>query len=276
VLHAAITVSGGVSTALFENHSATCSYPIGLAVYKRLDSSIDTQELYNYVLAVIPPGSALTLTVANPPCAFQVDAFWGPVLFSLNGQRYGSRLLDDVSRTNSGYCTPRCVPPSPPPGPPAVLVGHVTWEGRPAQPDPANRLPITLTLQLGAGVTRFPNQLTDASGVFTVPVDALPAGVYTWRADGASWLVTEGTTTLTGAPETRQEMGRQLAGDVNDDNLVDIVDFSLLQAGFGRACGQAGYDERADFTGDCLVDIADFALLRANFGRAGAQRPTGP
>ena len=81
------------------------------------------------------------------------------------------------------------------------------------------------------------------------------------------------TVNLTGAPTTSQEMGLLRAGDMDDSNLVDITDFTLLRATFGKACGDAGYDGRADFTGDCLVDISDFTLLRANFGQAGPSPP---
>ena len=56
---------------------------------------------------------------------------------------------------------------------------------------------------------------------------------------------------------------------------MDIADFSLLRTSFGKACGDGGYDGRADFTGDCLVDILDFSLLRGNFGLVGAPLPGG-
>ena len=158
---------------------------------------------------------------------------------------------------------------SPPPAQ-KVLVGHVTWQGRPAQPHAANQLPLTLTLRLAGTTTSFPNLTTDASGFFTVPVTTLPNGVYSWWAKGPGWLATGGQVTLSGAPVTQQEMGQQRAGDVNNDNLVDISDFSLLRATFGKACGDTGYNGQGDFTGDCLVDISDFTLLRGNFGQAGA------
>jgi hypothetical protein len=107
-----ITVTGNTSVAVFTNRSNTCSFPIGLASYQRFDNNIDHQELYDYRLAVIPPNSTLTLTVNNPPCSFQVDAFWGDILYSLNGQRYGQRLLQDEVHMNGGYCTVHCnVPP---------------------------------------------------------------------------------------------------------------------------------------------------------------------
>jgi hypothetical protein len=154
-----------------------------------------------------------------------------------------------------------------------VLVGHVTWQGRPAQPHATNQLPITLTVRLGATTSSFTNLQTDASGFFTVPVTTLPTGVYTWWAKGPGWLATSGQVTLSGALVTAQEMGLQPAGDVNNDNVADVTDFTLLRASFGQACGDAGFNERADWTGDCLVDTVDFSLLRNNFGRGGAPPP---
>jgi hypothetical protein len=92
---------------------------------------------------------------------------------------------------------------------------------------------------------------------------------------GLQYLATTGSLQLTGAPVTQQDMGVQRVGDVNNDNLVDIVDFTLLRASFGLVCGDRGYDGRAEFTGDCLVDIVDFTLLRSNFGEAGSPPPAG-
>jgi glucose/arabinose dehydrogenase len=80
-----------------------------------------------------------------------------------------------------------------------VLRGHVTWEGRPAQPNALNQLPITLTLRLGATSTSYPNLSADASGVFTVPVSTLPNGDYTWWAKGPQYQATSGTVSLSGA-----------------------------------------------------------------------------
>jgi hypothetical protein len=172
----------------------------------------------------------------------------------------------------------RVAPPSPTPTatPAAVLVGHVTWQGRPAQPNALNQLPLTLTLQLNGAVTHYPNQTTDAGGFFTVPVQTLPNGVYTWWAKGPRYLAASGTVQLTGAARTQAEMGQQRAGDVDNSNLVDVTDFSLLRATFGKALGDPAYDGRAEFTGDNLVDISDFSLQRANFGQTGPPQPTGP
>ena len=61
-----------------------------------------------------------------------------------------------------------------------VLVGHVTWQGPPAQPNSLQQLPITLTLRLGTTEVNYPAQTTDAGGFFTVSVDSL-SGTYNWQ-----------------------------------------------------------------------------------------------
>ena len=97
--------------AIFTNHSRTCSYPVGLAIYRKMDNTINHQQLYDYELAVIPPRSTLTLMVNNPTCAFQADAFYGDLIPSFaGGQRYGLRRLDDTDGNGTNYCQPGCLP----------------------------------------------------------------------------------------------------------------------------------------------------------------------
>jgi hypothetical protein len=104
-LRAVITDSPATTSARFTNRSDTCSYRIGLAVYKRFDNNIDNQELYDYALAVIAPSSTLDLAVSNPPCAYQGDAFWGDLITSFQGGvRYGERRLADTDGVNTELC----------------------------------------------------------------------------------------------------------------------------------------------------------------------------
>lgn len=156
----------------------------------------------------------------------------------------------------------------------ATFTGHVYWEGRQAmwgQPDSHNVLPITLTLTSGPNVYTYTGLTTDASGNFTVNVDNIPNGTYTWRVKGPQYLSTSGTVVLSHAINTFQEMSLQPAGDTNNDNLVDITDFTLLNATFGFYT-----DPRADFNGDMVVDITDFTLLVGNFGDFGNRPAMGP
>src|SRR5439155_4962624 len=126
------------------------------------------------------------------------------------------------------------------------------------------QLPITLTLKSGSTEVNYPVQMTDASGYFTVPVGGLANGQYNWRAKSAQvgpsppeqnpgFLAAGGTLVLSGATTTQVEMGLQKAGDCNNDNVVNALDFNILRQTFGKAIGDAAYDSRADHTADKVV-----------------------
>ena len=164
-------------------------------------------------------------------------------------------------------------------------VGAVHAHLRPAQPDPLQQLPLTLTLKSGAIEVNYPVQTTDASGFFTVPVGSLASGSYNWRVKGPSggantgttpgYLAGSGTVTLTGVASQQAEMGVQKAGDVNGDNVVNISDYTALKATFGYLNTDPGYDGRCDYDGNSTIGLADFTALKTNFGQLGAD-PIGP
>ncbi|MFW6153860.1 MAG: lamin tail domain-containing protein [Planctomycetota bacterium] len=52
------------------------------------------------------------------------------------------------------------------------------------------------------------------------------------------------------------------AGDFNLDGYVDLDDFDIIKAGFGRSAGWAG----GDATGDGVVDLEDFVAFKKNYG----------
>jgi hypothetical protein len=178
-----------------------------------------------------------------------------------------STAIPSSTSTPTSTGTPTSTP-TPTPAP--VLVGHVTWQGRPAQPSTLQQLPITLTLKMGTLEIDYPVQTTDASGFFTAPVSGLPSGTYNWRVKGPKFLADAGSLVLSGAPVTSAEMGLMKAGDADNDNLVGTIDFSILRNSYGKTAGDPGYDDRADFDGNDTVNITDFNLLRGNFGQGGA------
>jgi hypothetical protein len=154
-----------------------------------------------------------------------------------------------------------------------VIAGHVTWQGRPAQPSALQQLPITLTIKAGATEVNYPSTTTDASGVFTVPINGLATGPYSWRVKGPKFLANSGTLALAGDGITGVDMGQIRAGDCNDDNVVNVNDFNILKNAFGKTgcpAPEPGYDGRADFNGDCLVNLLDENLLVRNYGQSGA------
>jgi hypothetical protein len=60
------------------------------------------------------------------------------------------------------------------------------------------------------------------------------------------------------------DFGSLPEGDANDDNYVNISDFSILSGGF-----YPEYDSRSDFNEDGVVNIADFSLLASSFNQRG-------
>jgi hypothetical protein len=154
-----------------------------------------------------------------------------------------------------------------------VLAGHVTWQGRPAQPHPLQQLPITLTVKAGATEVNYPVATTDASGYFTVAINGLAVGAYNWRVKGPKFLANSGGLILSGDGVTTVEMGQLPSGDCDNNNVVNVTDFSLLRLSFGAiGCPtpDPSYDDRADLNGDCLVNISDLNLMVRNYGQSGA------
>jgi hypothetical protein len=92
------------TTGWVTNASSSCFYQAGMASYSRYDAVIDHQQLFASTTMVIPPHAVTkSLHVAVPACSAQIDLFYGDVLTSTYGQRYGTRLLH--ARVIAGpYC----------------------------------------------------------------------------------------------------------------------------------------------------------------------------
>ncbi len=170
--------------------------------------------------------------------------------------------------TDTPTNTPTPIPPTSSPTSVVMIVGHVTIQGRPAQPNARQSVPITFTLKLsGGGPESSYSTTTDASGFFTVTAPG--PGAYDYRVKNPQTLANSGGATLANGTNS-VEMGLLLEGDANNDNCVGSVDFNILKNTFGKSNGDPGYDGRADFNGDSTVNVADFGLLKGNFGICGA------
>jgi len=64
-------------------------------------------------------------------------------------------------------------------------------------------------------------------------------------------------------------LGTLLAGDADDNDIVDNADADILTATIGLGEGDPGFDPRADFDASGFVDVGDFGLLSDNFGKSG-------
>ena len=58
----------------------------------------------------------------------------------------------------------------------------------------------------------------------------------------------------------------ELAGDANQDNIVDHLDLAILGSAYGSLRAESGFDPRGDINGDGIVDFRDLAISGANYG----------
>ena len=111
-LSGAITEGGALGT-ITNIGDTTCTYLVGMATYEKFDEIIDNQRIFAWESRTIElaPNATTEFRVPSPNCATQVDLFYGEVLMSLDGVRYGPRLLDALHTGGTNYCIE--VPPLP-------------------------------------------------------------------------------------------------------------------------------------------------------------------
>lgn len=136
-----------------------------------------------------------------------------------------------------------------------TITGQILLQGR------ANYSGAVMTAWVGGAAVD--TAVTNAAGAYSLSV---PTGIYTVTAEMSLYLdslqigvvATNGNTTLL-TPLLL------LAGDTNDDDIIDILDLSLIGGQYAATC--PGYDPRADLNIDCVVSILDLSVTGGNFGR---------
>jgi hypothetical protein len=102
---------------------------------------------------------------------------------------------------------------------------------------------------------------TDATGNYSIL--NVPEGAYTSAtADAPGYLPAVCSAPTITAPLTTLANIALLSGDVNDDNVVNIVDGTAV----GLVFGTTGSDLAEDLNKDGEVDIFDIILVSVNFG----------
>ena len=210
---------------------------------------------------------------------------------SHNMKSTGYRVTVDAFLVESGGSlqspTPTAIPtasPTPTPIPTATAApltvrveAHLAFQRPRGHPRP--QLPLHL-LVYTAGAVGPPSPAALFDGVATTQLDgtvifdlgAVPPGRYDLYAKGDHTLsrVVAGVSLVAG--DTRVDFGLLPEGDVDGDDVVDSLDFDLLEQAFGAQTGEPGYSDVADLSGDEVVDISDLSLLAGNHGLDGAAR----
>jgi len=106
---------------------------------------------------------------------------------------------------------------------------------------------------------------TDPNGDFQI-VD-VPAGIYTFRANADGYLEAVCENLAVVAPLTTLMPIELVAGDVNGDGVIDVIDAVAIGAAFGDPASNPA----ADLNDDGAVNVLDLILMSVNFG---AEAPT--
>ncbi len=177
-------------------------------------------------------------------------------------------LAPTNTRTNTAVPTSTFTSTATPTDVSVTLRGHVLLQGRPNPPDARWAIVVEFTLRLTSGSTYYNYiQPADTSGYFTITAPG--PGSYNYRVKNPQTLANSGSVTLV-IGTNNLEVGTLLDGDANDDNCINVQDFSVLKNTFGKSVGDPGYDGRADFNDDNVISVTDFGLQKNNFGICGA------
>jgi len=104
------------------------------------------------------------------------------------------------------------------------------------------------------------------NGVFSIA--NIPRDAYTLHIKGAKYLATNVTVNASNGNVTGVTAFLR-AGDVDNNNAVDLDDLGLLALAFNTVSGASFYDARADLDGNNAVDLDDLGLLARNFNVSG-------
>jgi len=107
--------------------------------------------------------------------------------------------------------------------------------------------------------------LTDASGAYSLP---LREGIYDIKVETARYLDSEKTGIEVSAGGMTNLTSLTLkGGDVNDDDIVNILDLSFMGARYQCSSGDGCYDAMADPNDDGIVNILDLSMAGGNYQR---------
>lgn len=154
----------------------------------------------------------------------------------------------------------------------STMIVDISLDGSVA-PGPFTRcIEFELTDADGNVVMPVAETLTFINGYATATID-VPCGVYGTCLMARGQLHTlrsTGDLTIIGTDYAADGFDPLIGGDLNDDGLVDILDFGVFVWQFNANYGTGDTDcttpfPNADMTGDGIVGLGDFSFIQINF-----------
>ena len=200
-----------------------------------------------------PDGSATATATQTPNGSETATATQTP-----NGSETATSTPDGsatATPTPDGSATATSTPiESPTSTPPPVGSGTLTGQVLAGKP-------VTVSL-FNADSSPAGSVTANPDGTFSLTA---PAGTYTVRATASGFLSAQGSVTLTGGSTTTMPTISLLAGDIDNNNVIDQFDAMTIGMSYNSATPTA-----ADLNNDGVINVLDLELLAGNY------RETGP
>lgn len=103
---------------------------------------------------------------------------------------------------------------------------------------------------------------------YHVEIDKLPVGRYDIVADGDRWLRKRYRNVYL-FPRYGDFNFYLTTGDVNDDNVVNALDWAFILERLFTYHTHPSYNQKANLNGDNLINVEDLSLCSANQGKIG-------
>lgn len=109
------------------------------------------------------------------------------------------------------------------------------------------------------------------SGSFDgISLSGLDTGsTYTAYLKGEAQIATSSSFVVKATPTNLGALNL-LTGDVNEDNVIDILDYNLVKAAIGTTPSSANWNDLYDFNLDNVVNSWDLNIILSNLGKTGA------
>jgi hypothetical protein len=154
----------------------------------------------------------------------------------------------------------------------AAITGVVRRQGTPSNPNPSGGN-LSCARVTVISTSTFGPAYTDRNGSFTL--SNLPAGAYTLRAFYPGYLSSEKaiSITATNPPVIDFATTTLRGGDIDGNNLINILDIGAITGRFGKPASAVGStsancsitDDPADINDDGQINISDLAIAAGNW-----------
>jgi len=179
--------------------------------------------------------------------------------FSAKGLLAGETTIDCTARVSSGDsiltaiastgAASLVITATPPPPTTGTLSGQVL----------ASKTVTVSLLAEGATITPATANL---DGTFSMTA---PAGTYTVIADAEGFLSAQGAATLTAGNTTIMPVVTLIAGDIDNNDVIDQFDAMTIGMSYNTASPAA-----ADLNNDGVINVLDLEILASNYRKSGA------